>query len=109
MPKYFTGVWTPQVTSTPNRWVICSTNDTLQIAFDVYVLGLLLWNAMDRPRLPNDKLLRMLYEDGVFLIIVSFQYPTSMAAIPTKRYYMSSLQACWGAMNLKLILEGSEL
>lgn len=76
MPKYFTGVWTPQVTSTPNRWVICSTNDTLQIAFDVYVLGLLLWNAMDRPRLPNDKLLRMLYEDGVFLIIVSFQYPT---------------------------------
>lgn len=82
MPKYFTGVWTPQVTrSTPNRWVNCLPNDTLQIAFDVYVLGLLLWNAMDRPRLPNDKLLRMLYEDGVFLIIVSLQYPTSMTGL----------------------------
>lgn len=42
----------------------------IQAIFDIYVLLLLLWNAMDRPRLPKQRLLEMLYDDGVFVLFV---------------------------------------
>ncbi|KAI5116239.1 hypothetical protein M0805_001233 [Coniferiporia weirii] len=43
-----------------------------QAIFDIYVLGLVLWNAMDRPRTSNQKLLRILYEDGIHLIMITW-------------------------------------
>ncbi|KAH8106398.1 hypothetical protein DFH11DRAFT_1271914 [Phellopilus nigrolimitatus] len=46
----------------------------MQAIFDIYVLILLLWNAMDRPRLPNQKLFKILHEDGVFLIIITWAF-----------------------------------
>ena len=42
-----------------------------QIAFDVYALVLVFLNAMDKPRVQGQKIWKMLYEDGIFLITVS--------------------------------------
>jgi len=53
-PKLLIGVWVPQ------------------ILFDVYVLFLVLWNAMDRPRHANENLSEMLRRDGVFFVMATW-------------------------------------
>ncbi|KAL5513622.1 hypothetical protein ACEPAH_4021 [Sanghuangporus vaninii] len=53
-PRYLLGVWLPQV------------------VFDIYVVALIVWNVMDRPRLPSQKILKVAYEDGLFLILATW-------------------------------------
>ena len=52
---------------------------------------------MDRPRLPHDKLVKMLYEDGTFLIVVralNSRFEERLDSI-----VISFPQVCWGEMS----------
>ncbi|EJC99091.1 uncharacterized protein FOMMEDRAFT_160647 [Fomitiporia mediterranea MF3/22] len=43
-----------------------------QASFDIYVVVLVIWNAMARPRMRNRDLYTMLRNDGVFLIFLTW-------------------------------------
>ena len=55
-----------------NNQEIITNPFLLQVVFDLYVLGVVVWNAMDRPRLISQRLPGIFKNDGVFFLAVSY-------------------------------------
>lgn len=72
MPLLYLGSWAPAVILTVHSSSQHYTNSNAlnKAAFDVFVFLLLLLNALSRPRGESERLLKVLYGDGILFFLV---------------------------------------
>lgn len=82
----------PKLCASSSIQILTSLYLISKVIFDVFAFAMLVINALSRPRHESERLLRMLYSDGVVFFLVCIRYRFRLISITDGMNLLDHLQ-----------------